>query len=395
MADAAHTGEDLTDQAHHADPFPALARLREQGVVRDGATGFWLLTRHEDVVFALTRPDLFRQASLHTPAWLPRNPFGSLVVLDPPDHTRLRRLAGAHFTRDAVRRLTPEIRRIVADHAHVLSADRDVEFMGEFAVPVTATVICHLLGLDRGLAGRLQGWSGTILQATVVAEDDHRTQRRLLAEIQEIIDTVTGTLDRVRAEPDGGIVSNIVQEGMDHHGLTPQELVDFLVTLVIAGTETTASLLGNTVAWLAHRPDPWETARRDRAKLPDFVEEALRLHSPAMSTLRVTSQQVRVGSAELPAGAMVQIFLASALRDPRHVEEADRMVLGRGMANLAFGQGVHFCLGAALARAEALAAFEAMADHGVRTVAVTRPIVWRPSAMILRGPERLHVRMRR
>jgi cytochrome P450 len=362
------------DPAHYDrdDPFPLFAQVRSAAPVHevrlaDGHPA-WLVVGHDEAKAALNDPRLSKDmhaALAHSgevvAEGLPGPAYARhMLAVDPPDHTRLRRLAMPAFTPKRVAALEPRIRSIVDDLLDDLAArgaDGPVDLVAGFAFPLPFTVICELLGIpepDRADLGRwfadlLAPYAGSQPPATAVAAADGVTGY------------LTALIDRKRAEPDVDLVTDLVAAERDG-ALTRQELLSTIFQLVVAGHDTTTSLIGNgTVALLRH-PDQRDDFVADPDLVPRAVEEFMRFDAPVPhSTFRYATEEILLGGVVVPAFAQVIVSLAAANRDPARYRDAESFDIHRtDRGHLALGHGIHHCLGAPLARLEARIALSAL-----------------------------------
>ena len=350
------------------DPFPLFAQVRAAGPVHevrlaDGHPA-WLVVGHAEARAALSDPRLSKDMhaaqarsgevvadGLPGPA-LARH----MLAVDPPDHTRLRRLAGTAFTPRRVRALEPRVRAIV-DALLAGLAGRGagpVDLVAGFAFPLPFTVIAELLGLpepDRAEVGRR---FRTLLGPPSYAEAE--------AASRWIVEYLTALLDRKRAEPGEDLVTDLVTAADRDGSLSTQEMLSTIFQLVVAGHDTTTSLIGNATVALLRHPGQRDAMVADPGLVPAVVEECLRHDAPVPhSTFRYTTEEVRIGDVVVPAFAQVVVSLAAANRDPARYRDPDAFDVRRpDGGHLALGHGIHFCLGAPLARLEARIALGAL-----------------------------------
>ena len=386
------TPVDVMSPEFRADPAPFYARLRSEPIQQVEPGGLWAISRHEDVQFAFKNPKLFtstfvKQAS--NPAWLEGvgNPLGySLLGLDPPQHTQMRALVSHAFTHKTISRLEESIRRVSGELTENIVRQQEVDFVQAFALPLPAFVIGELLGFGPELRPRLKQWSDDIVSiVAVVQETPERIAylRRTLSEFQDFLREVIA--DR-RARPREDLMSDLVRAELEGRSLTESEVIAFGTALLVGGLETTIHLLSHTARRMALAPELFARVRAEPALLPALVEEVLRLDSPLQLTVRLTTQEVELGGVKLPAYAPVALLVGSANRDERVFERPDELVLERRtQQHIAFGYGVHFCLGAPLARMEARIGLEELFARCKGFVLSPRELKWNNS-IGLRGP---------
>ncbi|MEU4690645.1 cytochrome P450 [Actinoplanes sp. NPDC023714] len=374
----------LFDDGYAADPHPALAELREAGpvhrVVSAAGVPFWMVTRWDEARRVLTDPSLSKQQPMDgLPAELRSALTTQMLLRDPPDHTRLRRLVSAGFTARRTQALEPRIAQVAERLLDDLDPAAGTDLIGRYAVPLPLEIIGELLGVPAPDRGLFHTWS------TVLIEGD-------FGPIPEIVAYFRDLLARKRARPADDLLSALLAVADGGDRLSDDELAGMALLLLVAGHETTANLIGNTVHLLCRHPD-----RRDPDLLPAVVEEVLRTASPAAtSTYRVTTRPLTLGDTTIPAGEQVLVSLLAVNRDPARFTDPDVFDPGRDDAgHLAFGHGIHFCLGAPLARLEARIAvgrlFARFPDLAL--AAPPEKLPWR-AGVLMHGPAALPVRLR-
>jgi cytochrome P450 len=349
------------------DPVAELARVRADDGVTEVVTPFglraFLVTRHEDIRTVLSDPVRFSNARTDFPLAeqlrldeeeISRQRAGQLLGLDPPEHTRLRRMLTPELTVRRVRRLAPRIEQIVEDHLDELQREGPpADLVSRFALPVPSLVICELLGVPYSEREQFQRRTSRQLDLSVPMAERVVLQRESRQFMQEQV-------TRAQAAPGDDLLGMLVREHGDE--ITNDELVGIGLLLLIAGHETTANMLGlGTLALLCH-PDQLVAVRDDPTAVEPAVEELLRWLSivPA-GILRTTTTEVTLAGRTIPAGELVAASLVAGNRDPALVADPDRLDITRGaLGHLAFGHGVHHCLGAPLARMEMTTAFPAL-----------------------------------
>jgi cytochrome P450 len=351
------------------DPFPLFARIRAAGPVHpvtlaDGHPA-WLVLGHAEARAALNDPRLskdmhaaFAQEGAVMAEGLPGPAFARhMLAVDPPDHTRLRRLAAPAFSKPRTEALRPRVQAIVDGLLDQLDrrGDTIVDLVSGFAFPLPFTVICELLGIPEPDRAELGAWFTTLLAPSAAPEPPEEA----FAASTRIVGYLTELVDRKGSEPGSDLVTDLVRSGDDDGGLTDQEVLSTIFQLVVAGHDTTTSLIGNGVIALLDHPAQLAALTADPGLLPRAIEEMMRWDAPVPhSTFRYATEDVALGGAVVPANSQVIISLAAANRDPgRHPDPETFDVTRAGPSHLAFGHGIHHCLGARLARLEAAIAF--------------------------------------
>jgi cytochrome P450 len=370
------------DKAWIQDPWPLYAEMRRQGPLRrvtmpDGVPG-WLVTDHAQARALLDDRRLSKSVVRARPLFPPGAAGGYGTKLsehmlndDPPNHTRLRRLVTKAFTSRAVSRLRPQIEQLVDELLDGI--DGETELIESFAVPLPIAVISALLGVPHEDRSRIRAWS-KIFVSGVTGEPlatAARDQEQLLRDL----------IRAKRAVPTEDLLSDLVHVSDEGDRLSEDELVSMAFLLLFAGHETTVHLLGNAVYQLLTNPKQQELLRGDPGLLPGAVEEFLRIASPIhIATLRFTTEAVAVDDVEIPAGEFVMISLLAANADDARFDDPRELDVTRpGGGHLAFGHGIHYCLGAPLARLEG-------------EIAIGRLLARFPSLRLAVDPAELHWR---
>ena len=390
---------DFFDPEFLADPYPAYHRLRAEDPVHRHPLGFYVLTRYEDVAVVL-RDARFGKGGYQA---LIEGRFGaspdgprlalSMLFRDPPDHTRLRALVSKAFTPRVVETLRPHVQAIV-DRLLARAAEAGrMDVIDELAYPLPVTVISELLGVPVGDADAVKGWSRDVaraLDAIVLPAGPELIERGRRA-TGEMGDYFRRLVEARRRRPGPDLLSGLVEAEEAGDRLTEEELLATCVLLYVAGHETTVNLVGNGLLALLRHPAEWRRLRDDAALLPGAIEELLRYDGPVQRVGRIAAGDTEVGGVPIPAGALVMSLVGAANRDPAQFADPDRLDVSRDEPrHLAFGSGIHYCLGAPLARLEAQVAIGTLLRRfPALAIAVERP-VWRPSST-LRGLESLPV----
>lgn len=350
-----------------ADPYPGWAALREREPVHRTDLGAWVLTRHADVSALLRDPRTStdeRNSELYVPgeARGPRNEQGDaqpILFLDPPDHTRLRGLVSKAFTVRRVEELAGRVQTLVdellAAMSHTARAgDGTVDLVEQFAYPLPVTVICEMLGVPATDHATFADWSRLLAHAIdppVLRTPEQETE--IDATVDQFMEYFEQLIDRRRAEPGDDLLTALLAAEDAGDRLTHEELLAQTLFLLIAGHETTVNLIGNGVLALLRNPDELTRLRDEPSLDKAALEELLRYDSPVQFSMRITMDELEIGSTTFAPGSTVLCIIGAANRDPAAFAEPDRLDLGRTEnRHLAFGGGAHFCLGAPLARLE-------------------------------------------
>ncbi len=395
------THVDLYRCLFESDPHEVYAQLRADRPVHPialptGATG-WLVTRYDDVRQALLDPRLSKGGMVspvgYRPPDVPPEILAGtqhhMLTTDPPDHTRLRRLVAAAFTMRRVERLRPRIQEITDELLDAMAGPEPVDLITALAFPLPIQVICELLGVPATDQDSFRAWSNTLVAGIHARDQLPGAFRSMVGYIRDLIEVK-------RADPGDDLLSALVAVSEDGDRLTRDELTSTVFLLLIAGHETTVNMIGNgTYLLLSHRRQ-WDLLCARPDLLPGAIEEFLRYESPVQSaTHRVATTDLTLGGQRIPAGATVLVSLLSANRDERHLPGAQHLDVTRPAApHVAFGHGIHFCLGAPLARLEGQVAFASLLARypRLRLAEPDTPPRWRPGAL-MHGLASLRVRV--
>ena len=382
-----------------ADPYPTYHRLRAEDPVHHSPLGFWVLTRYEDVSSILRDPRFVKEplaalVAARFGAEVPRGVGLSMLDRDPPDHTRLRSLVSTAFTPRVVEGLRPRIQQIVDDLITRAEAAGGMDVIEEFAYPIPVNVICEMLGVPVADHERFRGWSLDIARGldSIWLPPDSEIPRRTAASRHAISDYFRGLIARRRAAPRSDLLSALIAAEAAGDKLSEEELVATCILLLIAGHETTVNLIGNGMLALLRHPAELRRLRETPGLITSAVEELLRYDGPVQRTARVASADATIGGRTIAKGDMVMPFIAAADRDPAQFPEPDRLDLSRSdNRHIAFGWGIHFCLGAPLARIEGQIAIDALVRRLPGLELATHEPEYRQS-LTLRGLKTLPVK---
>lgn len=384
---------DFFDRRFKAAAHAAYASLRRDAPVhrtqfRDGRP-LWLVTRHADVLSVLKDPRFLknRLATL-TPDEISRLPMlppvmrhvlTALTAIDPPEHTRRRRLVMQAFSPRGVESLRPRVQAIADTLLRPALERGSIELMSEFAYPLPIAVIAELLGLPAADHARFRHWSSVIVRN--VGLRDAAAIDALAPVLEAMESYLLDLFERKRGRPSDGLVGTLLHtRDADGDRLTDDEIISLVLLLIVAGHETTAHLIGNGVLALLQHPEQMARLIDNPSRLPQAIEELLRYDGPVeTSTLRYPREDVALGGTTIPRGELVLVVLASANRDECRHARADRFDIERpDVSHLAFGYGIHFCIGASLARLEGEVAFGTLLRRlrGLRLAADAGSLRW-------------------
>jgi len=385
-----------------ADPYPLYADLRRRGLVRS-PLGVWATSSHATAE-AVLRDQRFSSSPVHQRGYRPPSypdgdpraelPAADLLTMDPPDHTRIRRLVSSAFTPRSIAGLEPWIRDLAGRLLEQADAAAGFDLIDALAFPLPIAVICHLLGVPAEDQASFRVWGhdvATTLEPQLAPSAETRSRASELALTAYLQDLVR----KRRADPDDSLLSALVAVEEEGDRLSPGELVSTALLLLIAGFETTVNLIGNgTVALLGERGQ-WRRLGEEPALVPAAVEELLRYDSPVQMTGRTATEDVDCDGTVIPKGAPIIVAIGGANRDPDVFEQPDRLNIDRPNASrhLSFSLGIHHCLGAALARLEGRVAVEELTRRYPGLELAGTPA--RRELLVLRGFESVPVRAAR
>jgi cytochrome P450 len=407
-----------------ANPYPHYARLRENApVYRLEGPGFHLVSRYEDVLFVLKHPELFSSRAMQRMMLsgmgggiqsmdpgrgvdpraaealgaiskslgldlLAMMTTPSVIASDPPGHERLRGIVNRGFTPRRIAALEPRVRRIASDALDRMLEQGEFDLVADFTIPLPVTVIAELLGVEPDRRADFKRWSDAIVSGATGSASGTQPAL-LLSAMREFNAYFMEQIERRRRDPKDDLISTLVAAESGEAALTPIETLMFTVLLLAAGNETTTNLMGNGLLALLAEPEQHERVRSDPSLVPLFVEESLRYDGPVQMLFRETTADVQLAGTTVPKGSIVMPIFGSANRDSTQFPDADRFDVGRDpRGHLAFGFGIHFCLGASLARLEARVGFEELFKR-VSSLHRLEPEVEYIDSFLLRGPRRL------
>ena len=387
------------DPATIHDPYPRYEQLRAEDPVHwNAGIQVWVLTRYQDVLDALrnpllssvTIPTLFRQAGSSDEA-LEQTFLDMMLFSDPPNHTRLRSLANKAFTPNVL----AGIRAQIQDHVDSLLdnvQDRgSMEVISDLAYPLPSVVISELLGVAEGDQDRFKKWTNVLaefLGNIREASDNLGAARQTVAELNGFL---RETVAKRRAEPKDDLLSALVTAEDQGDSFSEDELYSMCIMLIFAGHETTTNLIGNGILALLENPSQLELLRSQPSLIESAVEEIIRQNGPVQSISRIAFEDFQLGDKQIAKGDRISLTLGAANRDPERYTDPDRFNIERTEGrHIGFGFGIHFCLGAALARMEGQAAISTVARRMPELRLAEQELEWRNNP-VLRGLKALPV----
>ncbi|OBA74532.1 cytochrome [Mycobacterium sp. 1554424.7] len=363
----------LLDPANRADPYRLFAQFRDRGpiVLPETTLVVFSAYRHCDEVLRHPASSSSNANSTVTKRQLeagvvqPRPFPPGFLFLDPPDHTRLRKLVSKAFAPKVVNALQPEISALVGGLLDRIGEKGEFDVVEDFAYPLPVAVICRLLGVPLDDEPIFSRASAVLAQALDPFSTITGVPPEVMNERMQAVTRLRGYLhelvDRRRSEPGDDLLSGLIAVEESGDQLTEEEIVSTCNLLLIAGHETTVNLIGNAVLAMLSDPIHWATLGADAGRAPAIVEETLRYDPPVQLAARVALADMTIGDVDVPAGDIMMVLLGAAQRDPAEFDRPDTFNPDRGtLRHLGFGRGIHYCLGAPLARLEAGAALSAV-----------------------------------
>jgi cytochrome P450 len=370
------------DPANRADPYRLGAQIRERGPILLPDAHLAVFSSYRDCDDALRHPSSssdrmkstraqeqveaqireLTEAGAPPPAQVPPG----FLFLDPPDHTRLRKLVSKAFAPKVVNALRPDIGVLVGELLDEIAAKGRFDVVEDFAYPLPVAVICRLLGVPLDDEPQFSHASGLLAQAldpfvTFTGSASDGLQERLDAGAW-LREYLHGLIDRRRSRPGDDLMSGLIAVKESGDQLTEPEIVSTCLLLLVAGHETTVNLIGNAILAMLRQPPQWAALREDANRVSAVIEETLRYDPPVQMVGRIALEDMTIGDAKVPEGDVMMLLLAAAHRDPAEFDRPDTFDPDRGtLRHLGFGRGLHYCLGAPLARMEASIALSELA----------------------------------
>jgi cytochrome P450 len=386
-----------------ANPYEMYRALRESDPIhRSEMMESWVLTRYDDIDKVLTdnrfsadrqraRTRFAQMIQEQQAQYGPLSTAQTMLTSDPPDHTRLRKLVSKAFTPRAVLDLRPRIQDIV-DYLLSEAGERgEFDIIHDLAYPLPVIVIAEMLGVPPEDRHRFKHWSDTVVATLGGPFTPPEVLEAARVAIEELAEYIGHVIAERRAEPKEDLISGLIAAEEGGQVLSEEEIFATCILLLIAGNETTTNLIGTSMLALFRNPEQMERLRRDLSLMSSAVEELLRYAGPVHGTGRVPKEDIEIAGHVFHEGEMVFTLLAAGNRDPSHYPDPDKLDVARNPTDhLALGDGIHFCLGAPLARAEAQIAIGTVLDRFPKLLLLDEDPEW-GGTFIIRGPKRLNV----
>jgi cytochrome P450 len=382
---------DLFSDDNRRNPYPLYEQARAAApLLRDPRTGTWMVFDYDCVKWALGDHEAFSSRS---------GPADWMIFQDPPRHTKLRALIAKAFTPRSIAGLEPQIREISRELLDKVASRGEMDLAEDFAIPLPMLVIGAMLGIPAEDRPRFKRWNDTIVAVSYVFGGDPAAAKAVMAEFRAVTGEMAEYLDALmanrRGQPRDDLLTRLAGAEIDGGRLSAADILGFFQLLLLAGSETTTNLINNAVICFVEHPEQLDRVVRRRELLPSAIEEVLRYRSPLQWIFRVARRDVAVHGQTIPAGEILLTMIGSANRDPRAFEKPERFDVARDPnPHLAFGHGVHFCMGAPLGRLEARVAIGHLLER-VKGIELVGDGKWEPrKGLHVHGPTRLPVLFR-
>lgn len=377
----------LVSREFLADPYPILHRLRDEDPIHwSDSIGGWVLTRYDDMVVTFKEVSSYSNEGRLARAveYLPLESRSRLKTFedhyrtkgllhsDPPDHTRLRALVTKAFTPRLVEAMRPRMQAIVSEILDAARKDGGMDVVKDLGVTLPITVLAEILGAPLSDRTLFKNWADHLLSFQGVNKPDENILLRAQQALVEIRSYLAGLMHERRRQPGQDLLSQLVAAESEGDRLSEVELLNTCITLLVAGHETSTSMIGNGIyLLLRNEKEAWKLLQNDPSLLPSAIEEILRYESPVARQPRLMKHDVELGGKQIRRGQMVFQMLNAANRDPAYFTDPDRFDIQRQKnRHIAFGLGIHFCVGAVLSRTEGQVVFQTMMQRvpGLRLV---------------------------
>ena len=375
------------------NPYPLYDQMRSSSpVLHIPPLNLWMIFDYEGVKRVLTDSDAFSSSMVtvnrRNPEWF--------IFFDPPRHTKLRAIVMRAFTPGVVANLEPLVRKFSRELLDQTIERGEMDLAADFSIPLPMMVIAEMLGLPVTDRSRLKHWGDIVLKLSYTipgGEEANKASAEYRVVTGEMNEYLTSFLDQRRAAPRNDLLTRLVAAEVDGERLNEKEILGFFQLLLVAGTETTTNLMNNALLCLVENPEQLARLKSTPNLLPPAIEEVLRYHTPVQWVFRGTRRDIEVHGQLIPAGKLVLPMIGSANRDPKQFRDPNRFdILRDPNPHIAFGHGIHFCLGAALSRLEARIALEDLLER-MKDFELASDQPWEPrKALNVHGPACLPIR---
>lgn len=388
---------ELKDIEKNYHPFPIYRQMRqEHPIYFDPQRGSWNVFRYDDVEQVLSDYEVFSSHFRRQTGTNPNQPFAaSLITSDPPRHRQLRSLVTQAFTPRAVEQLAPRIQTIADAHlAQVMDAG-EMDVVNDLSYPLPVIVIAELLGIPVEDRERFKHWSDVVVGAADFGGNIDYSAFNNQA-VMEMSAYFINMIEHRRKEPGEDLISGLLAAQIEGERLSEIELLGFCALLLVAGNETTTNLLVNAMYTFTELPEVWQHLRAEPERLEDAIEEVLRYRSPVQAMFRFTKSEVELQGQVIPENSPIIAWIGSANHDEARFSEPDKFKIDRSPnKHLAFGKGIHYCLGAPLARLEARISLHSMLKQFSEIERKSKDGLQRPPSLIVYGLRSLPIRFSR
>jgi cytochrome P450 len=378
----------IQDPAFLEDPFPFYEIGRQMSPLYVESMDLWMAFKYDECLAILRNNEDWSSGGA-MPAQDPGQPVPqpSMLGSDPPRHTRLRSLVSQAFTPRMVEQLEPRLRQIAGELLDAVIDRGECDLVESLTYPLPVIAIAEILGVEPAKRERFKVWSDEVVASLGTSEDNIRQET-----MDEMSAYFEGLFEERRANPRNDLVSGLLRAEMDGEKLSFDELLQMLILLLVAGNETTTNLIGNAMQEFIANPEQLARVEADRSLIPSALEEVLRIHSPVQATVRRAARDLEFGSKQIRQDQQCVVWLAAANRDASQFPEPLRFDVTRTPnRHLAFGMGIHFCLGAPLARLEAKVAYEELLNRAKNFRRTDDRILPRVPTFIMRGVRELPI----
>ncbi|HTK10556.1 MAG TPA: cytochrome P450 [Ktedonobacteraceae bacterium] len=393
--------QQILDHSHIANPYPLYAQFRETPVAlqKDGS---YLVSTYNEIVSLLHDPRVssdMRKSDEQTqlraqghPATEQEEVVPAFIFQDPPNHDRLRRIVVSQFTPERIERTRGHIEQVVKEHLDRHAQGGQMDIVDDLAYPLPVTIICQLLGVPREDETRFHAWADTLASNLDPGQVQTEEQQQRIEEARKQLRAyMEQLLEQLEVHPSNTILSGMLNAHDIDGPMSPQELISTAILLLIAGHETTVNLITNGTLAMVRSPELLKQLRQDPELIIPYVEELLRYDPPVHFRIRTALADIEIGGTTIPKGATIILVLASGSHDGRRFEHPEAFMLDRqDNEHLGFGSGLHYCVGAPLARLEGHIALGEISRRLIDPRLVIDPPPYRDNAA-LRGPRHLLV----